>query len=114
MKGMMKKLMIAVCGLVVLAVGCVSVPKTVINGTIAGQPFSVTSPKDSEMNGLDVSVATNGTVSLHITSLKAQMNPEVITMTGDAQAKIISAVASGVSGALGTAGAAGLGTLLKP
>jgi hypothetical protein len=95
--------------------GCMSlsVPKTVISGNIAGQPFSITSPKDSELAGLAITVTTNGAVSIRIETLKATMNPAIISMTGDAQAKIISAVASGVAGALGTAGGAAAGSAIK-
>lgn len=95
--------------------GCMalSVPRTTVSGKIAGQPFSISSPKDSELNGLAITVTTNGNVSITITSLKATMDPAVIQMTGTAQAQIITAVANGVASSMGTAAgsaaAAGIG-----
>lgn len=105
-------------GLMVLCFcGCMAlqVPKTTVSGTIGGQPFSLTSPKDSELTGLEVVAATNGVVSIKIQSLKATMNPAVITMTGDSEAKIIGAVANGVANAMGSAaGAAAAAAIGKP
>ena len=91
---------------IALLTGCVAVPQTAIKGTVAGKPFSLSSPKDSELLGLKVVADTNGTVTITIQSLKCRMNPDVITMTGEAQVKIIQAVANGVSSAMGTAGGA--------
>lgn len=85
--------------------GCMSwqVPRTTISGSIGGRPFALSSPKDSTLTGLDIKAETNGAVSIHVTSLVTVMNPAVITMTGNAEAQVISAVAQGVSSALGTA-----------
>ena len=95
--------------------GCMaqSVPKTTITGSIAGQPFAISTPKDSSLQGLSEMASTNGSVSIQIQSLQATMNPAVITMTGDAEAKIIGAVASGVSSALGTAAGAAAASSVK-
>ena len=85
--------------------GCMSimVPKTTITGSIAGKPFSLTSPKDSELTGLEIKSDTNGAVMLKITSLKAHMSPEVITTTGDSQTKMIQAIIQGVISAMAAA-----------
>ena len=112
----MKKLLtIAGLAFAIATTGCMSlsVPKTTVSGSIGGQPFSISTPKDSELTGLSVIAGTNGSVSITITSLKATMNPAVITMTGDSEAEIIGAVASGVAGALGTAGGAAAGSAVK-
>jgi len=73
--------------------GCVMVPKTTIVGSIGNQPFSLSSPKDSSLAGLDITASTNGTIHLHIDTLQARMNPDVITTTGAAQAQVIQAAA---------------------
>lgn len=82
--------------------GCVNVPKTTITGTIDGTPFALSSPKDSQLQGLEILSTSNG-VHIHIDSVTARMNPDVITMTGDAQVKIIKAVADGVGAVAGAA-----------
>lgn len=82
--------------------GCMSVPTTHIKGAIAGQPFDIETPKDSTLAGLDISVATNA-VHLHIDTLQARMNPDVITTTGDAQAKMISAASQAGAAIAGAA-----------
>ncbi len=82
--------------------GCMNlmVPRTTIKGSIAGQPFLVSSPKDSTLQGLTVTADTNGAVSIKLQSLTATMNPEVITTTGDAQQKMIQTVIDGVIAAM--------------
>lgn len=91
-----------ICFLALLALtGCVGtmVPVTRITGSIAGQPFTLQSPKDSELTGLEISAegkdtfGTTNYVTIKVQSLKAKMNPDVITTTGDAQAKLITAAA---------------------
>ena len=79
------------------------VPKTTISGSIAGKPFKLTSPKDSELTGLEIKSDTNGAVAMKITSLKATMNPEIIQTTGDAQTKMIQAIIQGVISAMAAA-----------
>jgi hypothetical protein len=68
----------------VLIMGCAGIPKTSITGTIAGHPFTVTSPKD--VTGLDISLDTNGAAHLHLDSSKN--NPDVITAVGTANQNI--------------------------
>lgn len=83
---------------ILLLSGCIaaSVPKTVITGSIGGKPFTLSSPKDSDLAGLKITADTNGAVSITLTSLAVRMNPDVITTTGDAQVKLVNAVAAGV------------------
>lgn len=70
--------------------GCVSnvIPRTHISGTIAGQPFTIEAPKDAKLRGLEVIAEADGSVSIVIGELETRMNPDVITTTADAQAKI--------------------------
>ena len=74
--------------------GCVAVPKTTITGSIAGQPFAISSPKDSTLNGLLITANTNG-VSVKIDSLTAKMNPDIITTTAAGQKAMIDAIFTG-------------------
>lgn len=89
--------------------GCIGsmVPMTKIQGTLSGQPFTLQIPKDLDLEGLELLTQTNGTVTAKITKLRSRMNPEIISTTGDAQAKLIStAVAAGAAVAGQAAGAA--------
>lgn len=112
----MKKIL-AMTPLIILLSGCVGsmVPMTKITGSIAGQPFTLQSPKDSELTGLEISAegkdtfGTTNHVTLKIQSLKATMNPEVITTTADAQAKLISTAAQAGASIAGQAAAAAVG-----
>ncbi len=74
--------------------GCIggAVPKTEITGSLAGKPFTFSAPKDVNLGSLTLSADTNGTISLTLTNLQTRMNPDVITTTGEAQAKLITAV----------------------
>ncbi len=107
----MKKILslILVLVLVLAFTGCTtvrdSVPATQVKGDLNGHPFSFTGPKDLVLESLDVTADTNG-VSLHIKNLNARTNPDVITTTGEAQAKMISATGDAVTQALGAAGKA--------
>jgi hypothetical protein len=102
----MKKLLYIACLVpLVGCVGCVgmSVPKTTISGSINNVPFKIESPKDSKLTGLEIQSDANNSIHIHIDSLEANMNPDVITMSGKAQVDIINAV----GGQVGTAMAAG-------
>ena len=83
----------ATLSLALVLTGCIGtvVPKTQISGRIGSDPFSITTPKDSDVTDLDITRETNGSVRVHIGALKTRMNPEVITTTGDAQAKLVQA-----------------------
>jgi uncharacterized membrane protein len=101
-------ILLSAIGATSLLCGCMAwqVPKTTIAGSIGGKPFYLSSPKNTTLSGLQVTAATNGTVSISVSNLTAQMDPNVITTTADAQVKMINAVAASVAGAVGTATAA--------
>jgi hypothetical protein len=96
-----------------LLTGCIGtmVPKTEIKGAIGGQPFSLTSPKDSELLGLEIKADTNGTVAIKIQSLKATMNPAIITTTAEGQALLIK---TGIDAGAAIAGKVAVGAAGKP
>ena len=104
-------------GLIFLTGGCVLVPKTTISGSIGGQPFSLTSPKDYQLSGFEIIASTNGSATIKIQSLSADMNPAVIHTTAAGQSAIIQgvtqAVQAGVQAGLSAAGAAA-GVPAKP
>ncbi len=81
--------------LAITSTGCQSVrdtvPATQISGSLGNKPFSITAPKDVSIEHFKASVETNGTVSVEINNLNAKVNPDVITTSGDAQAKITEA-----------------------
>jgi hypothetical protein len=89
-----------------LCAGCVMVPKTRITGSLAGQPFSFSTPQDRAVKGLDITatVTTNGTaIRLHLDSLDSKTNPDVITTTANGQAIMIQSVADAAVKAAATA-----------
>ena len=96
--------------LILTLTGCMalSVPRTQISGTINGQPFTLSTPKDSEMKNLMIEVrgvdhfGTNYT-AISIDSLEANMNPEIITTTADRQIKMIQAIGSEIRSTAATA-----------
>lgn len=112
MKRLLTIAAVGLIGLVGLA-GCSlnrQVPHTSISGKVGGQPFEISTPKDSDLSGLHVSAETNGTVRVDIEHLSATMNPTNVTATGTAEAQIISATAEafakGVQAGAAAAGAA--------
>jgi hypothetical protein len=113
----MKILSALLLSTVLLLTGCLGsmVPMTKITGSIAGQPFTLQSPKDSELTGLEISAegkdtfGTTNNVTIKIQSLKASMNPAVITMTADGEAKLISTAAQAGAAIAGQAAAAAAG-----
>ena len=76
--------------------GCVMVPKTIITGSLGGAPFTFSGPKNCTLGSMVITAGTNGSLSLVISNLQTIMDPAVITTTGDAQAKLITATANGV------------------
>lgn len=98
----MKMLRVACCvfGAGLVLCGCVAVPKTTITGTISGQPFTLSSPKNSTLTNLDVTASTNGSVSIHVGSLVTVMDPAVITTTAEGEAKLVQAGAAAAAAAI--------------
>lgn len=87
--------------------GCAIVPKTRIDGKVFNQPYSFASPKDSELTDLkiDAQQDTNGVGHVVITvgSLKARMNPDVISAQGQANALVTGLYFAGFNQGLSTA-----------
>ena len=113
MKKPMLKLLVVTCG-VMLLVGCRSirdeVPATQFSVFLNGKPASFSGPKDLTAESITFTAKTNGEVSLAIVGLSAKTNPDVITMTGAAQAAIIKANGDAITQGI-NAGAAIAGTL---
>lgn len=107
----MKKLLCILPLIALCCAGCVglTVPRTTISGVINGQPFSVSSPKDSKLNGLEIVSQSGGLtnfVAVRIQSVETRMNPEVISTTADAEVKMIQAVGSEIRSAAASAATA--------
>jgi len=83
-------------------------PHLNLQGTINGQPFSLSNPKDTILDGLDISVATNGTANIHIDHLSTTENPTNIVNTGTAEANVVTATGNAIVNALQVAGAAAI------
>ena len=103
--GRILPLMLAAVVLAGCSVGNV-VPKTKVSGSIAGKPFSLETPKDNDLVGLQIDTETNGTVHLRIEKLTAATNPMVISNAAAGQAAIIGATAEGVAKGIAAAAAA--------
>jgi hypothetical protein len=119
----MKKLLTSL-GVALLAVatitltGCTigqSVPKLVLKVDPITHSVALNNPKDTTIKNFRAEVQTNGTSVVTFDSLTTVMNPDVISTTGDAQAKIVQATGAAVLSAMqgvgaeaGAAGAAGL------
>lgn len=105
----MKKLILlcVLCASVAIT-GCQSVrnsvPATQITGNIGGKPFTFTGPKDLALDTLHIEAKPDGSVTLDVKGLNARTNPDVITTTGDAQAKITKAQADAVVSAFEAGG----------
>jgi hypothetical protein len=82
--------------LAVAAAGCVNVPKTTVTGSIQGQPFTLSCPKDCNLQKLEIKADKDNAVSIKIDSLQTKMNPDVITTTAAGQAQMISAITDAV------------------
>jgi hypothetical protein len=97
MKILMMMVVVAVAALALS--GCSvrnAVPQTKITGSIAGRPFSVVTPKDSDIENLSIESQTNGTITVKLDKLTAKMSPDVIANTGVAQAQINASITDGL------------------
>ena len=81
-----------------------SVPATQITGSVGGKPFSFTGPKDLALDSLHIEAKPDGSVVLDVNKLNARTNPDIITTTGDAQAKITKAQGEAIVNALQATG----------
>lgn len=102
----MKKtiLIIASAAMCVAFTGCTTVrdavPATEFSAYLNGKPARFTGPKDLKADSITFRAETNGAVSLEIKGLDAKTNPDVITTTGDAQAKITAAQGKAITDAI--------------
>lgn len=98
---MKKLLFIASCALLV---GCTtvrdSVPATEISGNLGGKPFRFVGPKDLAAEEISISAQPDGSVRVLVKNINAKTNPEIITTTGEAQAKITKAQGEAIVDAL--------------
>ena len=83
-----------------------NVPHTTIKGKVAGQPFELQNPKDTVLEGLEVTAGTNGAM-IKIAKLTTVMNPANTTATGDAGEKLVNATGNQIRGAIAEGIAAG-------
>lgn len=111
----LKSILLAV-PLALLLAGCAIPPKTEVSGTLMGQKFRMSSPKDSELKDAEVTVEQTGTntttAKIKIGSLTAKMNPDVITSQGAANSAMMNAAATFMEKAATALGAAA-GTAAK-
>ena len=103
----MKKLIIIIA-LAAVVSGCGTVggyvPSTEFSATLNGHPAKFKGPKNFSADKVEFSADTNGTVKLEMTNVKAVMDPDVISMTGEAYAKMRTADAAVVQSTIsGTA-----------
>ena len=127
MKKIIQTISISACGLaIILTTGCSTsvrdnMPVTHFAAFIGGKPCAFDGPKDFKAESIAFRAETNGTVSLVITGIDARINPDVITMTGEAYTKmrdsdnrywssIISTATTGGGALIGEAGKA----MVKP
>jgi len=68
-----------------------AVPTTRISGTIAGQQFSLSNPKDTCITNLVVEVSTNGSARLSIGGLSSVNNSNVVSAGYSGQAELVTA-----------------------
>jgi hypothetical protein len=83
--------------------GCLGVPQTVIRGNLSTGEFAIHAPKDGDLRGLEITRETNGVVHIKIQSHTVRMNPDVITQSGDRDAKLIHAALEGAGALVGEA-----------
>jgi hypothetical protein len=93
-----------------------SVPRTALTINPKTHEVTLANPKDTTIKNFRAEVTTNGSL-VTFDSLTTVMNPDVITTTGDAQAKLITAsgeVLIKAIGASGTAAGTAASAVLKP
>lgn len=91
----MKKTLITIAAGALLA-GCTlnnSFPKTSISGSLGGKPFSIQSPKDSDVTGLEITAATNGTIRIRVDRVSASLSASNIAAVADGQSKLVTSLA---------------------
>lgn len=113
--------LVACTAAMLLTTGCIaqSVPRLSLTVDPVTHTVALSNPKDTTIKNFHAEVQTNGASIVTFESLTTVMNPDVITTTGDAQAKLITAtgqaVVNAISGAGTAAATAGVSTLIpKP
>lgn len=100
----MKKTLLAItiAAAAVVMTGCMaqSVPRLTLSVNPKTHQVDLSNPKDTTVKGFKAVVNKDGSSTVVIESLTTVMNPDVITTTGEAQAKMISATAAGVAEAI--------------
>jgi len=102
----MKKTIVSIAAIatILTMAGCTtvreSVPATEFSAFLNGKPAKFTGPKDLKADSIIFRADTNGSVTLEIHGLDAKTNPDVITTTGDAQAKITAAQGKAITEAI--------------
>ena len=113
----MKLTSILLVSSVLALTGCTvgqSVPKLKLTVNPKTHEVNLQNPKDTTIKNFHAEVTTNGTSIVTFDQLTTVMNPEVITTTGDAQAKMIKATGDAVTQALTSAGAVAGAALKTP
>ena len=82
-----------------------SVPRTALSINPVTHEVTLANPKDTTIKNFRAEVGTNGSL-VTFESLTTVMNPDVITTTGDAPAKMITATGDAVTKAVAATGAA--------
>jgi len=72
------------------------VPTTEISGTIAGQKFSISNPKDTSLANLVVTVSSNGIATLALGTLVSANNSNTVTASYNGQADVVNATGNQV------------------
>lgn len=95
----------ALCVATISLTGCIaqSVPRLKLSIDPVTHEVSLSNPKDTTIKNFHAEVTTNGTSIVTFDQLTTVMNPDVITTTGDAQAKLITATGQAVENAISTA-----------
>ena len=83
-----------------------SVPKLKLTVNPMTHEVNLQNPKDTTIKNFHAEVTTNGTSIVTFDQLTTVMNPDVITTTGDAQAKMIKATGDAITAAVNSAGSA--------
>lgn len=103
----MTKHLVSIVAIVTLCLGCtIILPKSKIKGSIMGEPFSIISPQNQSLQGLEITAERNGNaytdtnvskVTIKVKSLQAVTDPNVVSATALGQAQVLAADAALIS-----------------
>lgn len=96
--------------------GCIgqSVPRTKLTINPLTHQVTIDNPKDTTIKNFSAAVDPTGGSRVTFDSLTTVMNPDVITTTGEAQAKIVTATATAVTQAIAVGAATAAKTVASP